>query len=149
MKPNIASKRKFRIFFGKLIKVFVFCIIIFITTFITLVLCFQNKINKKPLFVTPLAKNNATKTASPVSTDISQTLQNLLDQNNISFTDITIATDSSLLVTTHNGPDIIFSPIKNISQQITSLQLVTGQLTIEGRRAKRIDLRFDNPVVSF
>lgn len=76
-------------------------------------------------------------------------LEKLLSAGNISYTSIQIASNSSVLITLKTGEQILFDETKKLDEQITSLQLIMRQLTIEGKRFTRIDLRFDNPVVSF
>jgi hypothetical protein len=47
-----------------------------------------------------------------------------------------------------NG-EVILSSKKDIGSQLSSLQLMLARLTIEGKKLKVLDFRFDNPVVSF
>ena len=55
----------------------------------------------------------------------------------------------SLVITLGKNQEAIISTDGNIAKQLASLQLITRQLTMEGKRFVRIDLRFDKPVVSF
>ena len=57
--------------------------------------------------------------------------------------------DGSFAVTLQDGGEVILSSKKDIGSQLTSLQLVLSRLTIEGKKLKRLDFRFDNPVVEF
>lgn len=118
-------------------------------TFGTLLALFRDRfIHPYVSLVNPLAITKATIIPTP-TTNPQTTLTQLLQQANIATTSITIASDSSLLVILPTKQEIIFSPTKDIAQQISSLQLITKQLTIEGRRFTSVDLRFDNPVVAF
>ncbi|OGH11528.1 MAG: hypothetical protein A3B38_01840 [Candidatus Levybacteria bacterium RIFCSPLOWO2_01_FULL_36_13] len=45
--------------------------------------------------------------------------------------------------------EVFFSSKKDIGTQISSLQLTLSRLTIEGKKLKTLDFRFDNPVISF
>ncbi|MBI3985179.1 MAG: hypothetical protein HY344_04595 [Candidatus Levybacteria bacterium] len=87
---------------------------------------------------------------------LSQTKESLLarveeelEKQNISFGKVTSNSDGSLTVKLRDDSEIIFSSKKNVSSQITSLQLMLSRLTIEGKKLKSLDFRFDNPVVSF
>ncbi|MDE2025953.1 MAG: hypothetical protein KGJ07_05645, partial [Patescibacteria group bacterium] len=70
-------------------------------------------------------------------------------RNSMTPVSVTIASDSALLVTLDSGEQIIFSQKKDLSEQITSLQLIKRELTIEGKRLNRVDFRFDNPIITF
>lgn len=96
---------------------------------------------KKQNLISPLPLG---KTASESSTT---NLEELLVKNNIPFSSIELASDSSFLVRLREGEEISFSPKKSITQQISSLQLVLTRLTIEGKRFKSLDFRFDKPLI--
>lgn len=72
-----------------------------------------------------------------------------LERFNIPFGKVTANSDGSLTVKLRDESEIIFSSKKNVLSQITSLQLMLSRLTIEGKKLKSLDFRFDNPVVSF
>lgn len=75
--------------------------------------------------------------------DISKELIN----SEIYFNSIRRASDSSYLVDLEEGGIVIMSPSKNVKDQISSLQLILSRLTIEGKRVKIIDFRYDRPIV--
>jgi len=78
---------------------------------------------------------------------------NSLEENLISarifFKTISSSSDGSFVVVLADGGRIILSSKKDIKSQISSLQLILSRLTIEGKKLKTLDFRFDNPVVSF
>lgn len=76
-------------------------------------------------------------------------LRNLLNKDNIAFDKVIVASDSSYLVFLQNNGEVILSPSKSLSSQISSLQVILFSFTIEGKVFKRLDLRFDKPVVVF
>jgi len=102
----------------------------------------------KKLFLSPIAtivqKNSIIQNSNQTSA-----IEDVLKKNNLTPVSITEASDSAVLVTLDTNEQIIFSEKKDLNQQITSLQLIRRQLTIEGKRLQRVDFRFDNPVVSF
>ena len=57
------------------------------------------------------------------------------------------ASDSSYLVDLRDGGQAIISKKKDIQEQINSLQLMLNRLTIEGKRIKTVDFRFDRPIL--
>jgi len=48
-----------------------------------------------------------------------------------------------------DGGELILSSKKDLENQLSSLQLILSRLTIEGKKLKKLDFRYDNPVVSF
>lgn len=46
-----------------------------------------------------------------------------------------------------DGLKILLSRSKDLTLTLTSLQLITERFRIEGRRVKKIDLRFKNPII--
>lgn len=93
---------------------------------------------KRQLFISPIGK---------VGTDISAVKKNL-KENNISFSDVLVLSDSYMVIIPNNG-FIRLSASKDIAKQTTSLQRILRELTIEGKTFESIDFRFAEPVVSF
>jgi len=55
--------------------------------------------------------------------------------------------DGEILVWLTDGPKVAFSSKKELTFQVGSLQLILSRAKIEGKRLKRIDLRFDKPII--
>lgn len=94
---------------------------------------------KNPL-VSPLPKNIKTYNGD---------IRSILEKEKIKFSKVSIATDSSYMVFLSDGGVAILSSRKNITDQVRSLQIILTRLTIEGKKLKNLDFRFDKPVVSF
>ncbi|MEX2013092.1 MAG: hypothetical protein WD967_01680 [Candidatus Levyibacteriota bacterium] len=94
---------------------------------------------KKPI-LSPLPKNFKSQ---------NQDIRSILEKEKIKFSEIYTATDSSYLVNLEDGGQAIITPRKNIEEQVRSLQIVLSRLTIEGKRFKSLDFRFDKPVISY
>lgn len=47
-----------------------------------------------------------------------------------------------------DGLQVVMSSKKDIDSQLDSLQLILSRATIEGEKTKKIDLRFDKPVLT-
>ncbi len=95
-------------------------------------------LSRKPLFISPIGK---------VSTDLSS-VKKILKDNNISFSEVTLSDDSYLVDISDNG-QVKLSQDKDMTSQISSLQRILNQLTIEGKPFKRMDFRFSEPIISF
>lgn len=77
-------------------------------------------------------------------------LDELLKKQNLIIEDSPIASDSALLVRLSKDQiEVWFNSNKDLSLQVSSLQIVLDRLKIEGRVAKRIDLRFKDPIVVY
>jgi hypothetical protein len=94
--------------------------------------------SKGPLFISPLGK---------VNVDLNKVRKALIDKN-ISFSTVSLS-DYSYLIILQNNEQIRISESKDIVKQITSLQRILNQLTIEGKSFKSIDFRFTEPIISF
>jgi hypothetical protein len=105
------------------------CVAFFMNIFFTM---------KEPLFISPLGKTNI---------DLNQ-VRKTLKNNKIPFVNVVLS-DYSYLVSLQNNGQIILSQNKDIVKQITSLQRILNQLTIEGKSFKSIDFRFAEPIISF
>ena len=75
------------------------------------------------------------------------TIEEALLKNGVSYFSVDIASDSSYLVTLQDGGKVIITSKKSIPSQISSLQLMLNRLTIEGKRIKIVDFRFDKPII--
>lgn len=76
-------------------------------------------------------------------------LENTLQKQQIHFSTVIVNNDGSYTVKLTDGGEVILSSKKDIGSQLSSLQLMLSRLTIEGKKLKILDFRFDNPVVSF
>ena len=95
---------------------------------------------KKQLIISPLGKKSISKT-----TLISEALL----KSQILFSSVEIASDSSYLVNLSEGGQVFLSPSKEMGPQISSLQLILKRLTIEEKRIKKLDFRFEKPVLLY
>lgn len=143
---KLLNKRRVRNFIPRLLFL---CVIFILTSSGLFAWYFISKAGTRK-FVSPLVtQNQAVKKQIIVNPDESTQLSDILKKNNLNTISVVTASDSALLVTLDNGEEIIFSQKKNITEQITSLQLIKRELTIEGKRLSRVDFRFDNPVISY
>ncbi len=72
----------------------------------------------------------------------------LLEREGYTVDSISQASNSAYLVRLQTGEELVLEE-KNYSKQISSLQQIFSQLTMEGKKVGRLDLRFDKPVVVF
>ncbi len=94
---------------------------------------------EKPLFISPIGENN---------TDAMK-IEKILKDKNILFSQVLVLSDSSYEVEILNNGRVNISAKKDINKQITSLQRILRELTIDGKTFKSIDFRFEEPIISF
>lgn len=95
-------------------------------------------LSKRPLFISPIGE---------MSVNLAS-VEKILKKNNISFFNVALSEDS-YLVNISNSGQVRLSQNKDIERQISSLQRILLQLTIEGKPFKSIDFRFSGPIISF
>lgn len=76
-------------------------------------------------------------------------LKSELKKKNIPFSTVSVASDSAYIVRQPQGEEILLSSKKDLDVQVSSLHLILSRLTIEGKDFKRLDLRYDKPVIVF
>jgi len=94
----------------------------------------------RAIIISPVAKESQSKLVS---------LETVLNKNKVLYSAVNSGSDGSFTVELESGGEVILSSKKELMSQLTSLQLILSRLTIEGKKLKKLDFRFDNPVVSF
>lgn len=95
---------------------------------------------KDPLFVSPLSKDQ---------TSINLKIEKILKEKKISYKSIITSPDLSFVIGLDKDHEVIIDSKKDIDSQLSSLQLILTQLKIEGKTFKRLDFRFQKPIISF
>ena len=128
-------KRKGKFFFIKII----FPILILLILLAVLLY----KLPAFPIFnkpiISPLGQNKPSQASN---------LESLLKKAKIPFASISQLPDY-YIVMLFDGGQIFISSKKDLTSQISSLQLMVNRLTIEGKRIKSLDFRFDKPIINF
>ena len=94
---------------------------------------------QKPLFINPMGEDNIS----------AKQVERLFREKNILFSHVLVLSDSSYSVSIPNNGLVRLSSQKNINKQMSSLQRILRELTIEGKQFKIIDFRFEEPIISF
>lgn len=89
------------------------------------------------------------KFANDNTSALHESISKALSDNHIQYTSVTVNEDGTATIALQNNATVIITTHKDILQQIASLQLTIANLTIEGKQLKRMDFRFDKPVVVF
>ena len=128
-------KRKGKFFF---IKVIFPILILLILSALLLYKLPAFTIFNKPI-ISPLGQNKPSRASG---------LEVLLKKANVPFSSVTSSSDS-YIITLLGGGKVIMSSKKDLTLQINSLQLMLNRLTIEGKRIKSLDFRFDKAIINF
>ena len=128
------QKRKNKIFR----KIFLLLILLVVLSLLILYKNFDTLTNRNSI-ISPLAKSESQ----------NANLEKLLLKANVPFAKIRTASDSSILIYLKDEQVVNLSERKNLESQISSLQLILYRLTIEGKKFKFLDLRFEKPVIVF
>ena len=134
------KKRKIKNKFFQQIKIFFIALIGMLALLGFAYSVFTFFIPQKQLLISPLALQKNIKRNQ---------IDVLLQKSGIQFASVENAKDSTYLVNLKDGGQVIITQDKNIENQISSLQLILSRLTIEGKRFKSLDFRYDKPVVLF
>lgn len=118
-----------------------------ITFFSTILIVRQGFFNNSRL-ISPVSDSFPKKEKNVDNNSIKR-LESALTKNNIKFSSVSVASDSSYLINLEDKGNIIFDFNKSLDLQISSLQLMLSRFTIEGKRIERVDFRFDKPIVVF
>ena len=136
------KKRKIKTRFFQQIKIFFIALMGMVVLLGIVYLVFSLFFSQKQLFISPLAlQKNTSRNQNQID--------DLLQKSGIAFTSVENAKDSTYLVNLKDGGQVIITQNKNVQNQISSLQLILSRLTIEGKRFKSLDFRYDKPVVLF
>ncbi len=145
-KKKIIFERRFRKTKRRIvIGILLFCI----GNILLLVLAGWLIIFHRPNIVSPVsisAQQNKSTTIDPQFA-VNQT-KSLLSKYNISFQSVD-QTGDTIKIQLSDDSQALLTTNKNPESQIASLQLALNQFTIEGKKFKKLDFRFDKPVVSF
>jgi hypothetical protein len=104
----------------------------------------------QPLYVSPLPfirdfQVNAATDDDTVRNKISAELR----KQHIPFMRIDTSEENAYSIQLSDGEHVFVTKNKDISIQIASLQVIYNRLTMEGKRFKKLDLRFSKPVITF
>lgn len=90
-------------------------------------------------FVNPLSKERFAK---------NQSLEDILKKEKIEYSELKKFTDYYSVTIKDQGV-VYISANKDFLKQVSSLQVIINRLTIEGKRFKKVDFRFDKPYITY
>ncbi len=109
--------------------------------FIVAILLFYSAfIEKDPIYLNPLSKDQ---------TSISSIIKKGLKEKKIEYVTLETSKELNYIIKFDKDSKAIIDPKKDIGEQLSSLQLILSTLKIEGKMFKRLDFRYQKPVISF
>lgn len=97
-------------------------------------------LEKEPLYVSPLSKNQ---------TSVNSLIEKKIKEKKIVYESFETTKDFNFKVVLKEGGEVIIDRNRDINSQLSSLQLILSKLKIEGKALKRLDFRFEKPIISF
>lgn len=76
-------------------------------------------------------------------------IKKLLSERQIPYATIVAESGSTYIVTLTSKEEILLTSESDLSAQVASLQVILTRLTMESKRFRRLDLRFDKPVIMY
>lgn len=136
LRPN-GLKRKF---FRNIPILLLFVVLIFLLVF-GLFFLSNFIISKQNIFLSPLALVKNSKDTN---------VEDLLNKSNMQFVKVEQGPQNTDVIVHLKDQGIVYLDLKkNPASQISSLQVILSRLTIEGKKFKKLDLRFDKPIIEF
>ncbi len=109
---------------------------------------YLNFYSSKNMYLSPIPQATPQNSGNS-SKDIQNQIITGLNSLNISYTGVTKNQDGSFNVNLKDSGVAIIAPNKDIKLQLSSLQLMLSRLTIEGKKLRILDFRYNRPFVSF
>lgn len=100
---------------------------------------------KKSLYVSPLS---TTSQKIDLSNSYENNLELMLKSYAVSYSSVALEQNRYVISLT-GGEQVILDSQKSLNNQISSLQLLLSQLTIEGKHFKTLDFRYNKPIIVF
>lgn len=131
---------------GKLTRVFrILVAVIFVCFFTSIVVwVIINIVNRNTPLISPMAIR-----VFVDGDDIGKKFKDELNRSGIVFTDVKQEDGSSYIIKLSDKTEVFVTGAKDIPSQIASLQFIHNRLTMEGRLIRRLDLRYEKPVITF
>ena len=96
--------------------------------------------HKTPEILNPLSRDQ---------TSAGIKITEMLKKKNIPYKRVATSKDLTYKIILSKDSEVIIDPKKDIELQLSSLQLILKRLKIEGKTFRRLDFRYQKPIISF
>ena len=107
---------------------------------LNLILVYSAFLEKPKPIVSPLSKNQVSS---------SEIIEKKLKESGVRYKNFSTEKDLTYLVKLDPNGEVALDPQKDVDKQLSSLQLILKQLKIEGKTLKRLDFRYEKPIITF
>lgn len=115
--------------------------IFFVGLMVSVAALFYFAFLQKPTeFLNPLSKDQ---------TSAGIKIAEMLKEKNIAYKSVSTSKDLTYKILLSKDSEVIIDPKKSIELQLSSLQLILKRLKIEGKMFRRLDFRYQKPIISF
>lgn len=101
----------------------------------------------QPIITRPIPTRTTVLGERVVYTAVQTEIEELVKEKQISYKTIEKIDNVSYRMQLLTNAEVFFTTDRNLTEQITSLQVILTRTTMEGRHFTRLDLRFDKPVI--
>lgn len=101
---------------------------------------------QEPLFASPIPLLKSWG-ESREKEQVKKEIEKGLNDKSIEFESITKESSDRYKISLKDNGQVFLNPKKGVTEQLSSLQVVLQQLTMEGKKFSRLDLTFDRPVI--
>ncbi len=107
---------------------------------LNIVLLYSAFFEKPKPILNPLSKNQISS---------SQIIEKKIKESGVRYQSISTEKDLTYLIKLDPKGEVVMDPSKDVDRQLSSLQLILKQLKIEGKALKRLDFRYEKPIITF
>lgn len=101
------------------------------------------------LIITIFSNSTTILTPQSSSTVGKEDVDQVLRKSGIDYKDLVISTSSATITFQTNNSQIFLSKEKSVEEQIKTVQAILRRLSLDGKRATVVDLRYNKPIVKF
>lgn len=101
------------------------------------------------LIITIFSKSTTILTPQSESVVGKEDVESILRANNLPYSELAISTSSAVVSFKTGDTRVLFDKEMGIKEQVLTAQAILRRLSLDGKRASIIDLRYNKPIVKF
>lgn len=113
---------------------------------VVLILAGMIVLSKEPIFTSPLPLLRPFGGSSEKD-ESKQQIEKFVKEEQLSVKEIQQVSKTVYKLKLEENGEVLLTSERDISEQLASLQRIVSRLTMEGKKFKRLDLRYDKPVI--
>lgn len=101
------------------------------------------------LIITIFSNNTIILSPQSTSTVGKEDVAEILEKNALTYEDLVISTSSATVSFRTNESMVLLTKERSINDQVVTVQAILRRLSLDGKRATVVDLRYNKPIVKF